>query len=110
MIARETKTLLTFIVLLGGCASVADLERRPPDGRYVSRKPVPELARCVSDSLRSIGNPSTASRDGEARITLRNQAGYAQAVVILRSVNGGSTVSVRQPIAYNLGPPIERCL
>lgn len=99
-----------LLLLLAGCATVHDFERRAPDARYSSTKSVPVLTQCIISGIAHLGRVSVERGENSTWITLRKDNGYAVARVTLRAMQGGSTVAVRQAISYSLGPPIQRCI
>lgn len=104
------KYSMTSLLLLTGCATVHDFDRRAPDARYVSPKSVPSLTQCISAGTANLGRTSIERGENATRITLRRENGYAVARITLRATPSGSTVAVRQAISYSLGAVIERCL
>lgn len=104
------RSLPLAALLLGGCATVYDLDNRMPDARYVSAKAAPVLAQCIQSGMSSLGTSRIEQGAETSWITLTTQTGYPAARVTLRPTPSGSVVLVRQSINYSLGRLIERCL
>ena len=98
------------LLLLPGCATIYDLDRRGPDARYVSERPRDEVAQCIASGMARLGRVDSDRGEGATRLILRTQNGYPAALVTVRTTPRGSNVSVRQTINYSLGETVRRCL
>ncbi|MBA3677255.1 MAG: hypothetical protein H0W74_07610 [Sphingosinicella sp.] len=98
------------LLILSGCATVHDFDRRAPDGRYSSAKSVPVLTQCITSRIAQRGRVQVERRENSNLITLRRENGYAVARITLRPTSAGSTVAIRQAISYSLAPSIQNCL
>jgi hypothetical protein len=98
------------MLLLAGCATVHDLDRRGPDARYVSQRSRDAVSGCIASAIARLGPVERQRREGATRLILRTQNGYPAALITVRTTSRGSNVSVRQTINYSLGSSVERCL
>lgn len=101
---------LPAALALAGCATVYDLDRRPPDGRYVSERPRDAVAQCIASAIVRLGRVETDRGETATRLILRVQNDYPAALITVRTTQSGSNVSVRQTINYSIGPAVQRCL
>jgi hypothetical protein len=76
------RSLLPLIVLMGGCASVGDLDQQPPQISYESAKSPAQLEECIGIALASAGAPSTIQGEGR-RIMVWEEAGVTMWTVTI---------------------------
>ena len=102
--------LIVAALALAGCATLNDLERSAPDGRYVSERPRDVVAQCIASGMARLGPVDAERGETATRLVLRTRNGYPAALVTVRTTVLGSNASVRQTINYSLGPIVQSCL
>ncbi|GAA4827486.1 hypothetical protein GCM10023232_27250 [Sphingosinicella ginsenosidimutans] len=63
-------TALIAAILLAGCATTAaDLRERAPSATYPTARPATEIVRCLTDRIRSFGQPNVIADQTETTLT-----------------------------------------
>jgi len=100
---------LTAVVMLGGCATVSDIEKSPETMSVISGKTPQEYASCIVGQLQDSRGPSIIERkhDGYRVIVPQKLSQDPAAVIIVDDRSGGSSIKVHERLS---NVPMRKCI
>ena len=94
---------LTAVVMLGGCATVTDIEKSPETMSVISGKTPKEYSTCVVAQLSDSRGPSVIEQkhDGYRIIVPQKLSKDPAAVLIVDDRSGGSSIKLHEQMSNN---------
>jgi hypothetical protein len=110
--AAMKRILILALLLTVGCSTtIREMRDHTPRATYYSSRPVAELQHCLAGNLSWIAAPSIIPGDGSTELSFGG-GGTTAVLVTLRPTKAGSTVEVREGLAYGarVRNNIEACV